>query len=324
MGMSFLFWAVFLGDSPCREIPVPLFEMSQMKKNKGVKRIALSLDMDELKEKMNDNDNKYRLEMEKKEELEERLDAIKKEKTVLEQQVEDSRKKLKSLVKAGLVNDVGRNGAVARVILDEAIKRKLAIMKKELGELEKLGQRYVEMEERLFSRLRSAGYLADTLFELEQRRSRLLEGIKRKSSLALEKEKGKNPGNRYSHKKFTSPMRKYERLHFSDKGITYRFKKKETVRATGKGKVVHSGSLAPYGNIVMLDHGRGVHSVILGDFIPVVKKDLFIEEGHPIGETINHPGLIYFEVRKNNNIQNTALLMDRKFLAKRRLKSRRL
>ena len=270
----------------------------------------LNIKMDRLEEKMNQNNKKYQLEMEKKEELEERLNEIKKEKVHLEGQMDISRKELISLVEAGLISSVGQGESQTEVILDQAIRKKMEMMKKDLDELKKLTERYLDMEELLFSRLRSAGYLADTLFELEQRRSDLL-GKKR--SIAKKREKA-----RKDRMKFTSPMKSYEGLHYSDKGITYRFGKKEKVMATKKGKVVHSGSLAPYGNIVMLDHSGGVHSVILGDFLPTVKKGVFVKREDLLGETAGHPGLVYFEVRKNNNIQNTALLMDQRFLVKSR------
>ncbi|MCY4523380.1 MAG: peptidoglycan DD-metalloendopeptidase family protein, partial [Halobacteriovoraceae bacterium] len=82
---------------------------------------------------------------------------------------------------------------------------------------------------------------------------------------------------------------------------------------------VYSGELASYGNIVMIDHGKGTRSVILGDFDPMVKKGMDVAKGDGLGKTkkIQKDGFgnIYFEVRKDDNIQNTILLMNKELLA---------
>jgi murein DD-endopeptidase MepM/ murein hydrolase activator NlpD len=72
----------------------------------------------------------------------------------------------------------------------------------------------------------------------------------------------------------------------------------------------------------MIDHGKDVRSVILGQFDYLVKNGDVVKDSQLIGYTKarNATGLgdgkIYFEVRKNNLAQNTYLLLDKKSLAR--------
>jgi septal ring factor EnvC (AmiA/AmiB activator) len=67
----------------------------------------------------------------------------------------------------------------------------------------------------------------------------------------------------------------------------------------------------------MIEHGKGVKSILLGDFLARVKKGNSIKQGENIGYTklINKTqGTVYFEVRKKNTVQNTVFLLDKKYL----------
>lgn len=155
-----------------------------------------------------------------------------------------------------------------------------------------------------------------------------LSSIKSKISQSKTRKKNKKNKKRVSGLgiQFSSPISEYSGVEYQEKGITFKFRDKQTVTNAKSGVVNHVGSLANYGNVVMIDHGKGVRSIFLGDFSSKVKQGQKIKANQVIGYTNQKNGgrdlgQIYFEVRKKNKAQNTFLLMDKKFLAKNNLDS---
>ncbi len=118
---------------------------------------------------------------------------------------------------------------------------------------------------------------------------------------------------------FLPPIEKHTKLDFKKKGVTFYFDQKTLpVLAARKGKVIHKGSLAPYGNVIMIDHGNETISVCFGDFGPKVRKGMKVKAGQIIGYTSRknqRQGKLYFEVRKKDKAQPTIHLLDDKALA---------
>jgi murein DD-endopeptidase MepM/ murein hydrolase activator NlpD len=121
---------------------------------------------------------------------------------------------------------------------------------------------------------------------------------------------------------YKAPLYLHQGIEYNQKGVTFKFLGKNEVLAPRAGKIVYTGSLANYGNVVMIDHGNDSRSVVLGQFDFSVKNGETVRELQIIGYTNpkNNNGIgdgkIYFEVRKNNLAQNTYLLLDKKTLAK--------
>ncbi len=115
---------------------------------------------------------------------------------------------------------------------------------------------------------------------------------------------------------FKSPVENYKSISYKDKGVTFLHDGDERidVKASGGGKVVYSGDLSNYGNVVMIDHGNETRSVILGKFAPTVNKGDTVAAGDLVAKTTKSAkgtqGKLYFEVRIKNQIQNTVLLLD--------------
>lgn len=115
---------------------------------------------------------------------------------------------------------------------------------------------------------------------------------------------------------FKTPVEKYKSISYKNKGVTFLHEGDERVdvKASGDGKIVYSGDLSNYGNVVMIDHGNETRSVILGKFAPLVKKGDSVKTGELVARTIlsskGTQGKLYFEVRIKNQIQNTVLLLD--------------
>lgn len=116
---------------------------------------------------------------------------------------------------------------------------------------------------------------------------------------------------------FLPPIYSHHGMEYQKKGVTYNFQGKNEVRATKSGKIVYTGSLANYGNVLMIDHGNDTRTVLLGQFDYSVKNGDVVKESQVVGFTnpksVNGlgEGKIYFEVRKNNLAQNTYLLLDK-------------
>lgn len=121
---------------------------------------------------------------------------------------------------------------------------------------------------------------------------------------------------------FYPPIYSYQGLEYQKKGVTFNFQGKNEVRATKAGKIVYTGALANYGNVLMIDHGNDTRTVLLGQFDYAVKNGDAVKISQVVGYTNPRSnnglgeGKIYFEVRKNNLAQNTYLLLDKKSLAK--------
>ncbi len=87
--------------------------------------------------------------------------------------------------------------------------------------------------------------------------------------------------------------------------------------ASRAGKVIHSGALSTYGNVLMIDHGKDTISVCLGDFKARVPKGKRVKSGDVIGYTLKptrKDSKLYFEVRVKDKAQATIHLLDEKSL----------
>ena len=121
---------------------------------------------------------------------------------------------------------------------------------------------------------------------------------------------------------FAPPLSLYQGIDYKQKGVTFNFQGKNEVRSPKAGRVVYTGSLASYGNVLMIDHGNDTRTVLLGQFDYNVKNGDAIQASQLVGYTNPRSqnglgdGKIYFEVRKNNLAQNTYLLLDKKTLAR--------
>lgn len=121
---------------------------------------------------------------------------------------------------------------------------------------------------------------------------------------------------------FLPPIVQALGIDYQKKGVTFNFQGKNEVHAPKAGRVVYTGSLANYGNVLMIDHGNDTRTVLLGQFDYSVKNGDAIQASQIVGYTNPRStnglgdGKIYFEVRKNNLAQNTYLLLDKRMLKK--------
>ncbi|MCY4645199.1 MAG: peptidoglycan DD-metalloendopeptidase family protein [Bacteriovoracales bacterium] len=101
------------------------------------------------------------------------------------------------------------------------------------------------------------------------------------------------------------------------KGLVYKFGGEHPVFSTYGGKIQYLGRLANYGNLVIINHGRHIRSVLLGDIDPQVKKGQKVKRGEILAKTKvikGDYGQLYFEVRVKDSTHNTLSWIDRRSL----------
>lgn len=119
---------------------------------------------------------------------------------------------------------------------------------------------------------------------------------------------------------FLAPVKNYVKMDPSAKGVTFKFKGQSELVSAGDGVVAYAGTLSNYGNVVVIDHGSDIRSVLFGEFNPSVEKGAQVQVGQLLGrvvkesETLNS---VYFEIRKKNIAQNTLLWLDKNKLAQK-------
>lgn len=118
---------------------------------------------------------------------------------------------------------------------------------------------------------------------------------------------------------FSNPVEDYMSLTSSAKGVTFKYNAVQPVKAVGGGKVVFAGDLASYGQVVLIDHGNDLRTVLLGKMSIKVKKNDSVRDGEVLAYTLNdskEAQNLYFEVRKKNTAQNTILWLDQRGVSK--------
>lgn len=118
---------------------------------------------------------------------------------------------------------------------------------------------------------------------------------------------------------FSKPVDDFLSLTPSPKGVTYKYQATQPVKAVGSGKIVFAGDLSSYGQVVLIDHGEEIRTVLLGKMNIRVKKNDLVSDGDILAYTVNdskEPQNLYFEVRKKNTAQNTILWLDQSGVSK--------
>ena len=138
----------------------------------------------------------------------------------------------------------------------------------------------------------------------QEKLDKIIVKIKAKRKIQKKSKNGKAPLF-----KLSLPLESYSEIKNSKLGVSLVYSETLPISAPYPGKVVYSGELASYGNVLILDHGKEVRSVLLGDIVPKVKKGDIVSKKQLIGYTISDLGTtksLYFEVRKKDIAQNTS------------------
>ncbi len=104
------------------------------------------------------------------------------------------------------------------------------------------------------------------------------------------------------------PIDNFVKADTKQEGITFQYSTTTPIKAPRSGKVVYSGELASYGNVLIIDHGNDVRSVLLGDIVSKVAKGDMVSHNQIVGYTLADQGnlkSLYYEIRKKDIAQNT-------------------
>lgn len=303
-----------------------LMKRKLSEQDKTIKK--LSSDISRLESRLGEENKKYNKIVEQRKSIELSLYSLDKNLTQQDKSYKDQLSKIQRLVAAFTINSLKQNedslSLAQKELLQKGLKEQteqLLVIKKEnqellskvtglQGRLEQFKKLendvtsfMAELEEE--KRLQALSYVKEinTKKELESKELKLAEKFawsQSKRALGASQE-GRN---------FFPPIIGPRSLENKNKkGVTYIFDGHKQALAPGDGEIVYVGGLSTYGNVVMIDHGQETRSVLLGSFIPKVKKGDKVKVGSSIGDYKNG-GKLYFEIRKKNRAQNTLPLIQ--------------
>lgn len=120
---------------------------------------------------------------------------------------------------------------------------------------------------------------------------------------------------------FKSPIKDYKKIKFGKKAITYVYDGVKPIFATETGKITYAGQLSTYGKLLIIDHGKDIRTILLGNFSAKVKRNQQVTKGQLVAYTNKQEelGSLHFEVRKNKKSQNTALWLESSSLKRKKI-----
>lgn len=301
------------------------------------------------------NNKKYLQLAEERAKIEERLASARRNADFDSETLKKSYAQTKSLLMGVLLNKLENtersSDMLARKIMIEGLQRKLIDLNGMMSSNKDLQGNVDSLYAKLQESMDTEKELLSVMGELEERKRTLRESLSSQTKstedarLRLDEEKNKLAMNQKSVQRekvrerlapvqiteeikipsqplsedlFRAPIASFQNMEYQKKGVTYNFHGKNEIRAPKGGKVVYTGALANYGNVLMIDHGNDTRTVLLGQFDYAVKNGDAVKEFQVVGHTNPRSnnglgeGRIYFEVRKNNLAQNTYLLLDKK------------
>lgn len=262
------------------------------------------------------------------------------------------KEKIKSLIKLLVINEIDSNSTDEKLIESKLINEILKKLQHETKELTKIVEHLNFESQKLrgnFEDLKKNQFtLLDSIRNLESEKiavsnkylfikkerdemKGLIERdrIKRKKRMrkALASKKSKKVRNSAVSFKVPSPLESFTKIEESkNAGITYEFTSEAPIKSPANGVVNYVGRLANYGKVIIIDHGKEIRSVFLGEFSPKVKQGKKLSIGEIIGYTKltkSEEGKLYFEVRKKDVAQKTIDWLDFKIDKKKKIIVRR-
>jgi murein DD-endopeptidase MepM/ murein hydrolase activator NlpD len=213
-------------------------------------------------------------------------------------------------------------------ILLKSLNQKLTEIKRSLA-LEELKSKQVKELTKEYHKLAEIeGHILTTLRQLEVEKQvvakKYMDGLNSKNKLISLQKKSKRLSKKKKNKKgqavkpepvvnmrFSHPLEEYIQMRKSKKGVVYSYNGRTPVLAPQTGTVDYVGDLAPFGDVIMINHGDNTRSVLLGNVRYVVSKGTNVSEGQILGYTNAKDAVeaLHFDVRKKSTVVNTARLI---------------
>lgn len=187
-------------------------------------------------------------------------------------------------------------------------ENKLIVLKKDEENLQSIIRDLKDQKDKTMT-----NYLANIKIKKEMERSHEQSRLKKVISKVEQKFSQASIVLQKPEKIFKKPIFDFVAMNSSEKGVTFKYQAVQPILATNSGKVVFAGELASYGQVLMIDHGNDLRSVLLGKFETRVKKNDSVSVGDTLATTVmdsSEPQNLYFEIRKKNVAQNTILWLE--------------
>lgn len=334
---------------------INVFQMKRKLQDQNKNIQALTKEVNNVEVTLGMNNKKYLKLAEERAKIEESLASARRNADFDSETLKKSYAQTKSLLMGVLLNKLENtersSDMLARKIMIEKLQHKLVDLDGMMKANKDLQGNVDSLYAKLQESMDTEKELLTVMGELEERKRTLRESLSSQTKstedakLRLDEEKNKLAMNQKSVQRekvreqlapvqiteeikipsqplaadqFRGPISSYQNMEYQKKGVTYNFHGKNEIRAPKGGKVVYTGALANYGNVLMIDHGNDTRTVLLGQFDYAVKNGDSVQEFQVVGHTNPRAnnglgeGRIYFEVRKNNLAQNTYLLLDKK------------
>ena len=334
---------------------INVFQMKRNIQEQNADILKLTKEVSNVEVTLSINNKKYLQLAEARAKIEESLASARRNADFDNETLKKSYSQTKSLLMGVLINKLENteqpSDILARKIMVERLKKRLA----NLDEMMKSNKDLQGQVDILYAKLQESmdteKELLAIMGELEERKKELRDSLVNKTKstedskqifdeennkLAMIKKSAlqtkarervapmqiteviKIPSAPSASNQYRGPIANYQNMEYQKKGVTYNFQGKNEIRAPKSGKVVYTGALANYGNVLMIDHGNDTRTVLLGQFNYTVKNGDNVNQYQVVGNTNPRSnsglgeGRIYFEIRKNNLAQNTYLLLDQK------------
>ncbi len=306
--------------------------LRQVLQNQKKELKVITKEIYSLESSLGKGNKKYLRTLKEKETVEDSIFTLQRKLKDNEVQANQRVEKLEKSIKNLLVIKFRKNQKPGELLylrlLKKSLKKEAIVLEKFLKDNSKVRTKLTALQSKLTSVREVEADLLNLMKDMEEtKREKSLRYVevkrlkdKLQGKLKLNKAKKlvrsavKSKKTKMISERFTAPLAKISDMEYQKKGVTYKFDVRQNVKSSRAGKVIHTGSLSTYGNVVMVDHGNEVKSIFLGQFLPTVKKGQKLKAGASIGKTFDvakNEGKLYFEVRKKNKAQNTILLLDR-------------
>jgi len=279
-----------------------------------------------LKNSLNINSKDFRKVQEKRERLDSSLSSLKIElddnEIILRRKIRDVRKLFSSYILSELNNEQNLEFLLNKKDNHLKIKNKMHEINRDIdfnlslkNEIKDLASKFNEYDKK-------QNDLISILVSLEKEKKEVSGKyktiLKRKGILKLKLSRLKSKKSIFFGK-LKIPIKDYYKISLKSKGITFFYNKKGNLMSPEKGKIIHSGKLSSYGDVVIIDHGYKIKTVFLGNFSNTLKKGSSVNRGQIIGRLMTNlkKSTLYFEVRKMGKVQNTVGFLNGKNLKKK-------
>lgn len=294
--------------------------------SKSSEIVQLGAQIKSLEKELNNKNDLYLKRLESLKKYQARVDSMMEELKLAQDEINAEKEKLKRAAQTYIMekNDTeNENSLISQVILEKSIKEKLG----KLNTLKAENKNLVDIISQYSSELAKIQKEEDTLYELivslESRKkdvsNKYISTLEKKNLLEeklenalaqtkVKKSVGRSNFNLDIDFDIVLPLKKFSDYKGGKEGVTFKYDSIEPLIACASGRVEYSGELASYGKVIILDHGKDIRSVILGEISSKVQKGQEVRQGQIIGYTISKPGTkksLYYEIRKKNKVQNT-------------------